>query len=328
MSHRALHSLILAALLLPAAPLQAKTPPEPDQATVAAYEGRPADLVPLAAKALLLGASRAGKGLAAAGEHGVVIRSDDGVNWRQLPVPVNKLLTDVFFLDQDIGWVVGHDGLILHTTDGGNNWVFQYYQPSMESPLAFMKILFLDQERGFIAGSGGNLFETRDGGATWQSRVLSTAEDFDAHLYGIERLDDGTLMLAGEIGSIFRSRDDGATWQQLAVDYGGSFFGLLKLADQSILVFGMRSNIYRTVDQGDTWTKIDSDGARESLTSGTQLEDGRIILVGRSGTVLVSTDLGKTFSNQSLRERVGINAVLPFGAGFVLFGDKGVMGLH
>lgn len=292
------------------------------------YDGLPADLVPLAPKALLLGAGAAGKDLVAAGEYGVVIRSSDNEHWRQLPLPAQQLITDVHFVDENIGWVVGHDGLILKTIDGGEHWVFQHYTPEAEIPQVFMKILFSNEDKGYIIGSGGNLLETQNGGASWETRILLTDEEVDAHLYGMVRLSDGTLMLAGEMATIFRSKDDGATWQQLRVDYDGSFFSILSMDDDSVLVFGMKSNIYRTEDQGETWQKIDPGGSQASLVSGVQLKDGRVVLVGRSGTVLVSEDRGKTFINNSLEKRIGINVVAPWESGYVLFGDVGVMGVH
>ena len=102
------------------------------------YDGLPADIVPLAPKALLLAASPAGDDLVAAGEYGVVVRSSDNKNWRQLPLPAQQLITEVHFVDANTGWVAGHDGLLLKTTDGGENWEFQHYTPRAEVPLVFM----------------------------------------------------------------------------------------------------------------------------------------------------------------------------------------------
>jgi len=43
---------------------------------------------------------------------------DGGSSWsRQIP---GRSLTDVFFTDSLNGWLVGYQGLILHTTDGGS----------------------------------------------------------------------------------------------------------------------------------------------------------------------------------------------------------------
>ncbi len=35
------------------------------------------------------------------------------------------MLTAVYFINQQRGWAVGHDGLILVSDDGGENWRIQ-----------------------------------------------------------------------------------------------------------------------------------------------------------------------------------------------------------
>jgi len=36
---------------------------------------------------------------------------------------VESELNDVFLVNQDVGWIVGNKGIILYTSDGGQNWV-------------------------------------------------------------------------------------------------------------------------------------------------------------------------------------------------------------
>ena len=40
----------------------------------------------------------------------------------QAQTPVDLLLTAVYFVDARNGWAVGHDGVILHSTDAGTTW--------------------------------------------------------------------------------------------------------------------------------------------------------------------------------------------------------------
>ncbi len=85
-----------------------------------------APIMPLASKALLLDISPAGDRLVAAGEHGIVLYSDDnGSHWQQAAVPTTRMLTSIHFVDGRHGWAVGHDGLILVSNDGGENWRIQ-----------------------------------------------------------------------------------------------------------------------------------------------------------------------------------------------------------
>ena len=52
-----------------------------------------------------------------------------GKTWTQAEhVPVRSTLLDIDFApDNELeGWAVGHEGVILHTSDGGKTWELQY----------------------------------------------------------------------------------------------------------------------------------------------------------------------------------------------------------
>src|SRR5437667_12911281 len=84
----------------------------------------PSLISPLASKSLLQSVVRAGDRIVVVGQRGhIVISSDGGATWKQSPVPVSSDLTSVYFVDDKQGWVAGHDGVILHTGDGGEKWM-------------------------------------------------------------------------------------------------------------------------------------------------------------------------------------------------------------
>ena len=45
--------------------------------------------------------------------------------WERLSSPTNNNLNSVHFVDSLYGWAAGFSGTIIHTTNGGNNWVVQ-----------------------------------------------------------------------------------------------------------------------------------------------------------------------------------------------------------
>ena len=92
-------------------------------------------LAPLAAHSLLLDIARAGDRLVAVGERGhVLLSDDDGETWKQVQVPTRTMLTAVHFLDDKLGFAVGHDAVILRTEDGGSIWQRVHYAPQEERP--------------------------------------------------------------------------------------------------------------------------------------------------------------------------------------------------
>jgi len=60
------------------------------------------------------------------GEFGRLLKSmDDGVTWQEITSPVESSLTGIEFRDSLNGVVVGLEGVILTTSDGGESWELQ-----------------------------------------------------------------------------------------------------------------------------------------------------------------------------------------------------------
>ncbi|MCA1789418.1 MAG: hypothetical protein LC667_06050, partial [Thioalkalivibrio sp.] len=230
---------------------------------------------PLAAESLMLDAADAGGALVAVGARGhILISSDGGGTWTQSDVPTRATLTGVFFHDRNLGWAVGHDAVILKTTDGGVNWERMQWAPDEETPL--LDLWLADAETGYAIGAYGSYYVTTDGGETWDFEPIS--ED-DFHLNRIASAGDGRLYIAAEAGMVYRSDDQGATWSELSMPYIGSFFGVLPLEGETVLMFGLRGHLYRSEDAGDSWTEIDT-GTIAMLNDGLRLDDGTIVIVG------------------------------------------------
>ncbi len=80
-----------------------------------------------AAETLLVGVAVAGKRIVCVGQHGHIVYSDNqGKSWIQAAVPVSSDLLAVSFPSPQNGWAVGHDGVVLHSGDGGATWAKQF----------------------------------------------------------------------------------------------------------------------------------------------------------------------------------------------------------
>ena len=296
-----------------------------------------ADLEPMAQRSLLLDVARADKRLVAVGERGhVLLSDDDGKTWAQSPsVPSRTMLTAVCFADALHGWAVGHDEIILGTTDGGRSWVRQHYAPETQQPL--LDVLCVDARHAIAVGAYGSYFVSNDAGVQWAAQKFShqpllkptkvagaTADEIppDYHLNRIAVIGK-FLFLAAEAGQLYRSADGGGSWLSLPSPYKGSFFGLLPLPGDSLLAFGLRGNLFLSNDAGVSWLKVES-GTSAMLTDGLRLADGSIVIVGLSGAMIVSHDGGKTFSLHEQPDRKGLSAALAIGNAQILaVGESG-----
>lgn len=249
-----------------------------------------ADVLP---RMLLLDAAFAGTDLVAVGERGTILRSPDNARtWQRVPSGTRTTLTGIAFAPEPgatTGWALGHDALILATTDGGRTWSKQYQGDDLEE--SFLDVAALDSTHAIAVGAYGLFAETRDGGKTWTRRKILLD---DAHLNRIARSPAGVLYLAGEHGTLFRSADRGETWQLIPAPYDGSLYGVLALDARSLLAYGIEGRVFRSVDEGATWTPV-STPAKVLLATATQLKGGAVFLAGEARTLLASADSAKSF---------------------------------
>ena len=285
---------------------------------------------PLAIKSLLLDGAAIGSRVVVVGQRGhILVSTDDGASWTQSSVPTRALLTAVHMHDEHTGWAVGHDAVILRTSDGGATWTLVHEAPEEELPL--LDVWFRDESNGFAVGAYGYFLATQDGGKTWTRRTVS--ED-DFHLNALipmakrnpesQQPRSRRLYIAAEAGMAYRSDDGGMTWNELSTPYAGSWFGGLALGETEVLLTGLRGHLFRSEDAGESWTPIPT-GIAATLTGAVPLPSGPIVITGLEGSVLFSQDGGRSVASQSLPSREGISAALPLANGDVLLvGEFGV----
>jgi photosystem II stability/assembly factor-like uncharacterized protein len=284
--------------------------------TLAVAQG--ADVAP---RMLLLDGVRApGNRIVVVGERGTILQSaNSGQTWQPAVSGTTTTLTGVTFApDSPQGWAVGHDALILATTDGGATWIKQYQGESLQD--SFLDVLALDAQRVLAVGAYGLFLATSDGGKTWSRHKVI---DEDAHLNRLSRSPSGTLYLAGEQGTLLRSTDQGTTWTKIPAPYDGSFYGVLALDRHTLLAHGLRGRVFRSADDGTSWSPVTTPQAVLLATS-VQLKSNSIVLAGHPRVVLVSRDSGQTFSSLDIPLTTAVAELLELPDGRLLaLGEAG-----
>ncbi len=281
---------------------------------------KPATLARLASQSLLLDGDKAGSRLIVVGERGHILVSDDsGLNWEQVSSPVSVLLTAIHMHDAQLGFITGHDGVILRTQDGGESWELVHHAPEEQRPL--LDIWFGDANRGFAVGAYGYFLETSDRGNSWVPRMIS--ED-DYHFNSIAASESEHLFIGAEFGVAYHSRDAGVNWQEIDSPYTGSWFGALTVPPSTLFLGGLRGSLYRSTDNGATWDQIQT-ATTATLTDMTLTANGTILVSGLDGVLLTSRDGGNSFSMIQNTDRLGISAVVALADDAVLLvGEFGV----
>ncbi|HEU0203179.1 MAG TPA: YCF48-related protein [Burkholderiaceae bacterium] len=309
----------------------------------------PARMSALAPHVMLLGIAIAGERLVAVGERGVIVWSEDaGTTWRQAQVPVSVTLTAVAFADARKGWAVGHDGAVLHSADGGQQWTLQFdgnganaavlatrkaavqaarsteERQRAESALAdveesaefgpsrpLLDVCMADAMRGWVVGAFGQVFGTTDGGHTWVYAGDALPNPDGLHCNRISRLPDRSLVIAAEAGKVFRTRDEGRSWQVHDTGYAGHLYGVLPGGTAGVLIaYGFAGHILRSEDDGLSWRELPA-LTSTSLIGGMRLASGRLLLVDRGRRILASDDAGKTWRLLSSEPGRALGGIAP-----------------
>lgn len=304
---------------------------------------RPSMMSSKAAESLLTDVWVTGNKIAVVGERGHILTSaDEGRTWVQGKVPVQVLLTGVHFANEQVGWAIGHEAVILNTRDGGATWDVQYAHPHKTfsedelnelseeefntlprygSPL--LGLWFKNENEGFVVGAYGMLLHTRDGGANWEDWSGRVDNPDNWHLNAVGSVDGSTVYIAGERGTLFRSQDGGTEWETLDSPYEGSWFGMITGPEpEQVMLFGLGGNLFSSSDAGEIWNEIENP-ADSSLMAGVRLDRQNIVLVGNSGTILTSRDGGKTYTAQTTKERQAIVGIDKTSSGKLLMVGQG-----
>jgi photosystem II stability/assembly factor-like uncharacterized protein len=133
--------------------------------------------------------------------------------WEPVSYTEDLELTDVVFVNPEVGWVSGDKGTILHTKDAGKTWEPQLGGDPAAADPKIKRLRFFDERHGW-AIKDKKLLATTDG-ENWEEIAplpqrmgdfvfLSPTDGFAAA---------GLTQYLHEPHNIFRTRDGGRTWE-------------------------------------------------------------------------------------------------------------------
>ncbi|KAF0206876.1 MAG: hypothetical protein FD167_5509, partial [bacterium] len=173
--------------------------------------------------------------------------TDGGQNW-QIASNAQEFLSDIDFINKDLGWAVGFNGTIKGSTDGGINWDNLRIGEEDE---ALNSLYFIDSMRGWVVGSSGQILKTIDGGKEWQKVDTKVIDD----LWRVRFLNEKEGWIVGEEGIILNTSDGGQTWQRLESGSDAALFDVWPIDANNVWVAGLGGSLFNTLDKGITWQK-------------------------------------------------------------------------
>ncbi len=220
---------------------------------------------------------------------------------------------DVFFLSDNIGFVVGYKsdsqngsypGVILRTLDGGNSWDTTF----TNNFCGLRCVYFSDMDTGYAGGFGGVILKTVDGGSTW----VNLAQPFGNVPWLACHFTSGDTgyFSCTSVGPhiVIKTTDGGQTWTQLA-DTAGNVIGghAIYFANPDTGLVITSGPVYKTTDGGFSWIQVP---LLPSACAGQDVHfiDGMNGFVagngfggqwGNYGSIATTADGGQTWTTQS-----------------------------
>jgi len=171
-------------------------------------------------------------------------------NWNIVNSGTTDNLKDVFFIDNQYGWIIGYSGTLLRTVDAGESW------NSIIIPYQNLKaIQFVNQNIGWIVGD--LIIKSTDGGSLW----FEQEGGLDYYLEDMHFFDDQIGVICGGTigkGKILRTTDAGNQWNEnsIAAVYTPRLLSIFFLNNNLGWTSGANEILYRTTDAGISWDSI------------------------------------------------------------------------
>jgi len=146
--------------------------------------------------------------------------------WEPQSSGTDQNLNSVYFTDTVNGWAVGNEGVILHTSDGGDTWNEQLSGTDFN----LNGVHFNNNDSGWIAGGigynphNGIILRTVNGGETWEEMYIDSSYYLN-NVYFSDPINGWAVgerhFLWGFWGTLLHSIDGGETWieQDYLPDY-------------------------------------------------------------------------------------------------------------
>lgn len=200
-------------------------------------------------------------------------------------------LSDVHFVNAETGWAVGENGLIVTTSDGGNNWISQ----NSGAGWTLQSVYFVDENTGWTVDQYNRILKTVDGGEIWYEQVRVIGGGFHSVFF----VDENTGWAVGS--EVVKTNDGGITWVEQSIP--GPFW-TINLRDAYFLdedigwAVGGFGKIIKTVDGGSNWIE-QSSNTSTILRSTHFVNENTGWAVGNGGTMLKTTDGGDNWVEQN-----------------------------
>ena len=246
--------------------------------------------------------------------------TNGGETWNVDPDWINTSYGDIFFVNQDSGFVTAPNGIIRKTLNGGQTW--RNIQTSTEHNIT--RLFFVDENFGWAALDSyayGQILRTLDGGEAWE--ILETGLK-TANVFFFVSITEGWCIGVDEIqGKILKTNNGGNSFNIKYICNDFTYFHDIYASQDNQRIWAVGAgdyDIYLCIlsnNGGETWEEQNlpllknrygqMEEARE-LTAIQFINDTLGWITGRGSVnsyVLLTTDGGESWFQQNVENHDG-----------------------
>ncbi len=246
------------------------------------------------------------------GSNRLIMESNDGgKSWEKRSLDIaaeeNFRLLDIDFRGSE-GWLIGQPSLVMHSVDEGKNWTRLSLGKLPGQPFLVSTI---DNGVAELATTSAAIYLTSNSGETWEAKVSDPSEQ--GGIRDLRRTPNGDYVSVSSLGNFFSTIESGSdTWiaHQRASSKRVQSIGFNPNGNLWMLSRGAEIRFNDDSNDLENWTKpiVPILNGYNYLDMGWDPE-GNIWAGGGNGTLIVSTDDGKTWSSDPVASNLPTNYI-------------------
>ena len=217
------------------------------------------------------------------------VKLSDISPWETIQFEDQANTLDIDFINDNKGFLVGSNRLIMETNDGGKTWEKRSLDISSDENFRLLDIDFKGEE-GWLIGQPSLVMHTTDEGQSWTR--LSLGNKLPGQPFLITTVDKNIAELATTAGAIYQTKDSGETWEAKVVDASGSggVRDLRRTSDGNYVSVSSLGNFFSTLQKdSDTWVAHQRASSKRVQSIGFSPE-GNLWMLSRGAEIRFNED--------------------------------------
>lgn len=219
--------------------------------------------------------------------------------------------------------IVGSNGKIIKSMDGGASWVDVYTEPSKNNTVLAIAVSRNNSSLVLAGLNSGEIIRSSDAGHTWQiSRDL--ADQIIRIKFGVS----GTAYALTARKGVWKSQDQGGGWDSISNTLSSDTLNSSNQSPASVTIFydlvldqrqpgvlylGTQQGLFRSVNDGSSWSfmglPVKNSSLRVSAVA-VNPNNSNNIFAAVSSTIFKSVNGGVTWESRVLPTGAGIRSIL------------------